>query len=54
MAQDGWLRAEWGVTEKKRDAKFYSITVAGRKQLVVEQESWNRLRQGVARVLRYA
>ena len=54
MEQDGWLRAEWGVTEKKRDAKFYSITVAGRKQLVVEQESWNRLRQGVARVLRYA
>ena len=54
MAQDGWLRAEWGVTETKREAKFYSITAAGRKQLELEQESWNRLRQGVARVLRYA
>lgn len=54
MAQDGWLRAEWGVTETKREAKFYSITPAGRKQLALEQESWNRLRQGVTRVLRYA
>jgi transcriptional regulator len=54
MAQDGWLRAEWGVTEKNRDAKFYVITAAGRKQLELEQESWNRLRQGVTRVLRYA
>jgi DNA-binding PadR family transcriptional regulator len=54
MAQDGWLRAEWGITEKKREAKFYGITAAGRKQLELEQETWNRLRQGVARVLRYA
>jgi len=54
MAQDGWLRAEWGITETKREAKFYSITAAGRKQLALEQESWNRLRQGVTRVLRYA
>ena len=54
MAQEGWLRAEWGVTEKTRDARFYEITAAGRKQLELEQESWNRLRQGVTRVLRYA
>src|SRR6185437_6680084 len=54
MAQDGWLRAEWGTTEKKRDARFYSITAAGRKQLQLEEESWARLRDGVQRVLRYA
>jgi DNA-binding PadR family transcriptional regulator len=54
MAQDGWLRAEWGVTGTKRDAKFYSITAVGRKQLQLEQESWSRLRQGVTRVLRYS
>ena len=54
MAQDGWLRAEWGVTEKKREARFYGITAAGRTQLELEQESWNRLRQGVTRVLRYS
>ena len=54
MEQDGWLRAEWGTTEKKREAKFYSITPLGRKQLALEEESWARLREGVTRVLRYA
>jgi len=54
MQQDGWLRAEWGTTEKNRQARFYSITAAGRKQLEVEEESWARLREGVQRVLRYA
>jgi len=54
MAQDGWLRAEWGTTEKNREAKFYSITAAGRKQLEAEEQSWARLREGVTRVLRYA
>src|SRR3954463_9061732 len=53
MEQDGWLRSEWGTTEKNREAKFYSITVAGRKQLAVEEETWVRLRNGVTRVLRY-
>jgi PadR family transcriptional regulator PadR len=54
MAQDGWLRAEWGTTEKNREARFYTITAAGRKQLELEEESWTRLRDGVTRVLRYA
>jgi transcriptional regulator len=54
MAQDGWLRAEWGTTEKNREAKFYTITAAGKKQLEIEEASWTRLRTGVTRVLRYA
>jgi PadR family transcriptional regulator len=54
MAQDGWLRAEWGTTEKNRQARFYTITVAGKKQLELEEETWARLRDGVQRVLRYA
>jgi PadR family transcriptional regulator, regulatory protein PadR len=54
MSQDGWLRAEWGVTEKNRHARFYTLTAAGRKQLELEEESWARLRDGVQRVLRYA
>src|SRR6185436_4908070 len=54
MSQDGWLRAEWGTTEKNRQARFYSITPAGKKQLELEEESWARLREGVQRVLRYA
>ena len=54
MEQDGWIRAEWGVTEKNRQARFYALTAAGRKQLAAEQESWARLTEGVTRVLRYA
>ena len=51
MQQAGWLRAEWGVTEKNREARFYSLTAKGRRQLAAEQESWSRLVQGVGRVL---
>ena len=43
MEQHGWLRAEWGVTDKGRDAKFYAITAKGRKELAAEEESWSRL-----------
>ena len=53
MEQAGWLKAEWGLTEKNRRARLYSITARGRTQLAEEQESWDRLTTGVARVLRY-
>ena len=53
MEQQGWLRSEWGLTEKNREARFYSITAKGRKQLAAEEESWSKLTEGVARVLRY-
>lgn len=52
MAQDGWLKAKWGVTEKGRKARFYEITRRGRAQLAAEHESWDRLTRGVALVLR--
>lgn len=54
MEQEGWIRAEWGITEKNREARFYSLTPKGHKQLAVEEESWARLTKGVGRVLRYA
>ncbi|HXD23175.1 MAG TPA: PadR family transcriptional regulator [Gemmatimonadaceae bacterium] len=54
MEQDGWLKAEWGTTEKNREAKFYTLTAAGRRQLAQEQANWTRLTEGVARVLQYA
>lgn len=54
MEQEGWVRAEWGTTEKNRQARFYALTAAGRKQLATEQESWGRLTEGVGRVLRFA
>src|SRR6516165_7979313 len=43
LEQRGWLRAEWKESETGRDAKFYSLTRAGRKQLEEEKNSWSRL-----------
>lgn len=54
MEQAGWIRGRWGTTEKNRQARFYAITAAGRRQLAQEQESWERLTDGVSRVLRFA
>lgn len=54
MEQEGWVRAEWGRTEKNREARFYSLTAAGRRQLLEEEDNWSRLTEGVARVMRYA
>jgi PadR family transcriptional regulator, regulatory protein PadR len=39
----GWLRAEWKQSETGREAKFYSLTVPGRKQLAAEKDGWARL-----------
>ena len=54
MEQEGLVRAEWGVTEKNREARFYSLTPKGRKQLLHEEANWARLTEGVKRVIRYA
>ena len=43
LEQKGWLRSEWRESETGREAKFYTLTRAGQKQLAVEKESWNRL-----------
>jgi PadR family transcriptional regulator, regulatory protein PadR len=54
MEQQGWLRSEWDITEKNREARFYALTPRGRRQLAAEEESWGKLIEGVARVLRHA
>jgi PadR family transcriptional regulator, regulatory protein PadR len=54
MEQSGWVEAEWGMTEKGRKARFYSLTPEGEQQLALERESWERITKGVARVFRYA
>jgi DNA-binding PadR family transcriptional regulator len=43
LEQRGWLKAEWKQSETGRDAKFYSLTKAGRNQLAREKDSWERL-----------
>ena len=54
MEQDSWISSTWVVTEKGRKARVYTINVQGQKQLEEEQERWNRLTRGVARVLGYS
>jgi PadR family transcriptional regulator PadR len=43
LEQQGWIRAKWNESETGRQAKFYSLTAAGRAQLEKEKESWKRL-----------
>jgi len=42
LEQKGWLRAEWKQSETGRDARFYSLTALGRRQLAAERDSWAR------------
>lgn len=46
-----WIKAEWGASENNRRARFYTLTHAGRKQLVEETGTWRRLVEAVGRVL---
>ncbi len=43
LEQRGLVRAEWGVTDNNRKARFYTITAAGRRQLATETAEWNRM-----------
>ncbi len=50
----GWLQAKWEETDSGRDAKFYTLTRAGRKRLGTEMVNWERLSEAVALILRAA
>ncbi len=52
LVRQGLLKANWGVSENNRRAKFYELTSSGRKRLRREAESWNRLVVAIACVLR--
>ena len=47
----GWISAKWGVSSNNRKARFYSLTAAGRKQLVKETTKWKRLARAIVRIL---
>ena len=51
LEKSGWLDSEWKVSENNQRAKFYSLTKAGRKQLVAEQGKWRLTVQAVTGVL---
>ena len=53
MEQDGWIRAEWGLSDNNRRARFYELTAKGRKQLAQEEKNWSQLTQAVASVLQF-
>ena len=54
LEDDGLVKAEWGVSELGRRAKFYTITAAGRRQLARETDTWRRFADAVQLVLRFA
>jgi len=54
MEQADWITAEWRITTTGRRAKYYRLTETGRKQLAQEEQSWARVADGVAKVLRFA
>jgi PadR family transcriptional regulator PadR len=51
LGQEGWISAEWGISETNRKVRFYSLTRAGRKQLKVAVENWEKATALVARFL---
>ena len=51
LQQEGWISTAWGISETNRKVKFYSLTRAGRKQLLVEVANWEKATALVARFL---
>ena len=54
MEQSGWISSEWALTETNRKAKYYKLTVPGRKELQAVEKSFEQLVKGVRAMLRYA
>ena len=52
LEHQGLIASEWGESDNKRKAKFYSLTAAGRRQLQAETEKWNRMASLIASILR--
>lgn len=50
----GWVKAEWGTSENNRRARYYTLTLAGKKQLGIEAESFERMVRAIAQVMQTA
>ena len=50
----GWVKAQWGTSQNNRRARYYTLTAAGRKQLGIEAENFNRMMEAIARVMQTA
>lgn len=51
MEQKGWIKADWGLSENNRRARFYALTRDGRKQLATEAKNWDRLCGAIGAVM---
>ena len=54
LEHQGWIAAEWAVSELGRRAKYYTLTASGRKQLAVEAGEWERMAAAIGRVMKLA
>jgi transcriptional regulator len=54
LEEKEWIKSEWGMSENNRRARFYKLTPAGRKQLNIEEENWQRFALAMGKVLRTA
>jgi len=50
----GWIEAKWAVSELGRRAKYYTLTTAGRKQLAIEADGWERMATAIGRIMKLA
>ena len=50
----GWVQSEWGQSENNRRAKYYSLTKAGKTQLEIESDTWDRLSLAISAVMKLA
>jgi PadR family transcriptional regulator, regulatory protein PadR len=54
LEHQGWLEAEWKVSELGRRAKYYRLTTSGRRQLTIEARQWERMSHAIGRVMKLA
>jgi transcriptional regulator len=54
LREQGWIAAEWKMTENKQRARYYRLTKKGKKRLAVEETRWDQLVEAIARIMRPA
>jgi len=52
LREQGWIQAEWKMTENKQRARYYRLSAKGRKRLAAEESRWNQLVEAIARVMK--
>src|ERR671918_1747380 len=54
LEHQGWIEAEWSVSELGRRAKYYRLTASGRRQLAIEADEWERMATAIGRIMKLA